>query len=160
MVRWNQAYSSRSTDTRHELIPLLLTENSYITNCSFDTDSHTYATITAADLPRPIKFQLFDHVQVSLKLHMSHAHRHKVHMTLVGFQQHQTRDVKLSTKTMTEQIITGESQDKEKLMTSTKDSQSSKASKAFKQTAHTDSVYAVLESFRQLSLIENTTYSG
>lgn len=81
-------------------------------------------------------------------------------MTLVGFEQHQTGDVKLSTKTMTEQIITGESQDKEKLMTHTKGSQSSKASKAFKQTAHTDSVYAVLESFRQLSLIENTTYSG
>ncbi|CAO3696837.1 unnamed protein product [Umbelopsis ramanniana] len=133
-------------------------DNAYMTNCSYDTDNQTYVAINAADLPRPIKFQLFDHVQVSLKLHMSHAHRHQVYMTLVGFEHRQAANVKLSTKTLTEEIISGEVQDKEVQATKEK-SKSAKASKAFRQTAQKESVYAILESFRQMNLIEESEES-
>lgn len=91
---------------------------------------------------------------------MSHAHRHKVHMTLVGLEQHQTGNAKLSTKTLTEQIISSENREKELLASVKQSSQSSKASKAFKQTAQADSVYAILESFRQMSIIEDSTDSA
>jgi hypothetical protein len=129
-----------------------------MTNCSYDTDNQTYVAINAADLPRPIKFQLFDHVQVSLKLHMSHAHRHQVYMTLVGFEHRQAANVKLSTKTLAEEIISGEIQDKE-VQTTKEKSKSAKASKAFRQTAQKESVYAILESFRQMNLIEESEES-
>jgi DIS3-like exonuclease 1 len=128
---------------------LICTENNYISNCTLDSNNQTKIVIQAAELPDPISFHLFDHVQVSLKLHTSHAHRHKVHMTLVGVEHREASNVKLSTKALTEQIISGESQDRASAQET-----ALKVNRKFKQTKQNDSVYAILESFRQLSLIE------
>ncbi|KAJ2960917.1 hypothetical protein NQZ79_g3792 [Umbelopsis isabellina] len=132
------------------LVPLsLINGKTEDANCTLDSNNQTRIIIQAAELPHPITFQLFDHVQVSLKLHTSHAHRHKVHMTLVGLDHRDSSNVKLSTKALTEQIISGESQDR-----TSAPEDISKVSKKFKQTKQIDSVYAILESFRQLNLIE------
>ncbi|CAM0139513.1 unnamed protein product [Umbelopsis sp. WA50703] len=129
--------------------PVAEDENNYISNCTLDSNNQTKIVIQAAELPDPISFHLFDHVQVSLKLHTSHAHRHKVHMTLVGVEHREASNVKLSTKALTEQIISGESQDRASAQET-----ALKVNRKFKQTKQNDSVYAILESFRQLSLIE------
>lgn len=118
-------------------------ESDLIPNCDIQVNMPTNITVTSTDLPHPIQFNLFDNVRVSLKLRKSHAHRHMVYMTLVDLEHFQVNNTTPMSKT--EMIHAIESEEKQPL---------SKPRNKKKKSA---SMYDVLEKFRKLSIIENSS---
>ncbi|KAK9768523.1 hypothetical protein K7432_000798 [Basidiobolus ranarum] len=125
-------------------------DSTYLPRCNVDSDS-TRISVDIVDSSKTIHFNIFDHVQVCLKLHESRAHRHTVYMTLVGLlSNHQDKPVrKLNDQELMSAIIDGE---KKGQITHepaiSKDSNEAQ----FQQT--TNSVYDLLESFHNLSTVE------
>ncbi|KAG2213959.1 hypothetical protein INT47_001229 [Mucor saturninus] len=113
-----------------------------IPDCQIEVNLPTHISVTSANLPRPIQFNLFDNVRVSLKLRKSHAHRHMVYMTLVDLEHVQFKNHRLTNTEMMHAIETEEQ----------KETVKKPSSKKKKQV----SMYQVLEKFRKLAIIENT----
>lgn len=115
----------------------------------------TNISVHAADLPHPIEFNLFDNVRVSLKLRKSHAHRHMVYMTLVDLEHVEVngkKDINPVRMTNTEMMhAIGIEEEAAKPVDPNKKLSSRKKKK------NNASMYEVLEKFRKLSIIENTS---
>jgi DIS3-like exonuclease 1 len=111
----------------------------------------TNISVTSANLPHPIQFNLFDNVRVSLKLRKSHAHRHMVYMTLVDLEHVEIKgkkDTPPVRMTNTEMIQAIEAEEEKNSTINIKQLSSKKKKK-------NPSVYEVLEKFRKLSIVEN-----
>lgn len=104
----------------------------------------TSISVTSANLPHPIQFNLFDNVRVSLKLRKSHAHRHMVYMTLVDLEHVEVNSKRPSRMTNSDMIHAIETAKPE----APPKKPSSKKKK--KQT----SMCEILEKFSKLSVIE------
>ncbi|KAI7902436.1 DIS3-like exonuclease 1-like protein [Cokeromyces recurvatus] len=120
-------------------------ENETIPNCRIEIDMPNSISVHSTDLPNPIQFNLFDHVQVSLKLRKSHAHRHMVYMTLVDFEHIELASTKLVRMTNTEMLHAIEEEEEEK----------KKPTEQSKKKKKSSSMYELLEKFRKLSIIES-----
>lgn len=109
----------------------------------------TNISVTSANLPHPIQFNLFDNVRVSLKLRKSHAHRHMVYMTLVDLKHTEVGSKKKPVRmTNTEMIQSIEAEESSKVEKVKKISS--------KKKKKNTSMYEVLERFRKLSIVEST----
>ncbi|KAI9024932.1 hypothetical protein CLU79DRAFT_745488 [Phycomyces nitens] len=155
------------------IVPLTLVsdrakEDEYIPNCHIEVSLPTHVSVTSADLPNPINFQLFDRVCVSLKLRKSHAHRHMVYMTLVGLEHTKKLGSNQLNTARTEQLS------KDAMMRSiSKQEEANSQANAYKDRSkeevemrkqmrkatknNSNSIYQLLEPFRKLSIIESTT---
>ncbi|KAI8975242.1 hypothetical protein BDF20DRAFT_877587 [Mycotypha africana] len=134
-------------------------EESYIPDCDIEVNMPTDIKVMSSNLPYPIQFNIFDNVRVSLKLRMSHAHRHMVYMTLVDIEHVQINNgdkkaataitnniTRLTNKDMLHAIA-----DKEvESTTAHKDSSANNKKKKKKSS----SMYDLLERFRKMSVIE------
>ncbi|KAI9485834.1 MAG: DIS3-like exonuclease 1-like protein [Benjaminiella poitrasii] len=125
-------------------------ENETIPNCRIEVDIPNSISVHSLDLPNPIQFNLFDNVQVSLKLRKSHAHRHMVYMTLVDLDHVELNNSRKNTPvrmTNTEMMHAIEAEE-EKTSKAKEKPTGKKKNKAL-------SMYEVLEKFRKMSIIEN-----
>lgn len=125
----------------------VLDDGETIPDCQIQVNLPTNISVTSANLPHPIQFNLFDNVRVSLKLRKSHAHRHMVYMTLVDLEHVQLQN--RLTRTEMIQAIEIEEAAKEN---------STKKLSSKKKKKHTGSMYQVLEKFRKLAIVENTAH--
>ncbi|KAI8061570.1 DIS3-like exonuclease 1-like protein [Gongronella butleri] len=139
-------------------------DDTYIPNCVLETELPTSVTVRGASLARPFRFALFDHVRVVLKLRESHAHRHLVYMSLLGFQETAVPSKRITNKEMMASIQTREQEHAENGTAAARDASSNGTalSKSDIQTRrmikkHHGNMYSVLEKFRQLSLVENSS---
>lgn len=134
-------------------------------NCDIQVDMPTAITVTAATLPKPIVFSLFDHVRVSLKLRKSHAHRHMVYMTLIDLQSSELPSKKMTSSEMMQSIIANNNDDSDMTTnqqhmpnTTTMSKQEIEARRELKKSIkHQGTMYELLEQFRKISITENTT---
>ncbi|OAD80484.1 hypothetical protein PHYBLDRAFT_138042 [Phycomyces blakesleeanus NRRL 1555(-)] len=155
------------------IVPLSLVSNKakeedYIPNSHIEVSLPTNVSVTSADLPHPINFQLFDHVRVSLKLRKSHAHRHMVYMTLVGLE-HTTKlgssqvdavtTAQLSRDTMMRSIAEQEEAKAQANAYKDRSKEELETRKQMRKAAKNNgsSIYQLLEPFRKMSIIESTT---
>ncbi|ORX46300.1 RNB-domain-containing protein [Hesseltinella vesiculosa] len=128
-----------------------------IPGCTLETQVPNNLTVHGATLPRSIQFKLFDQVRVILKIRMSHAHRHTVHMSLLGFQETPLPLKRLTNKGMVSAIL-------ENLDPATAAISPPKSSPLSQDEIKTrrlikkqhNNMYSVIESFRQLTITENT----
>jgi DIS3-like exonuclease 1 len=128
-----------------KLISFLYKDEETIPNCNIEVNAPTDISVKSADLPHTIRFNLFDHVRVSLKLRKSHAHRHLVYMTLVDLDHTELPPKKLMTNSeMMASIKTVEEDEEVKTMV-----------KRNKKKKKSNNMYDVLEKYRKLSLIES-----
>lgn len=139
-------------------------DEEYLPNCDIQVDMPTAITVTAATLPKPIVFSLFDHVRVSLKLRKSHAHRHMVYMTLIDLQSSELPAQKMTSNEMMQSIITNSNESSvstsQQTMpnTTTMSKQEIEARRELKKsTKHQGTMYELLEQFRKISITENTS---
>lgn len=136
-------------------------DEEYLPNCDIQVDMPTAITVTAATLPKPIVFSLFDHVRVSLKLRKSHAHRHMVYMTLIDLQSSELPSKKMTSNEMMQSIITNNSVSTGQQPmpnTTTMSKQEIEARRELKKsTKHQGTMYELLEQFRKISITENTS---
>ncbi|KAL1922444.1 uncharacterized protein VTP21DRAFT_9983 [Calcarisporiella thermophila] len=105
---------------------------------------------------RVVQLRLFDHVRLSLKLHLSHAHRHTVYMVLLGIEerkitrQHQQeiKEIKgkLTEREMRETIIGGEKGDI--------NLDHARSVEKLEESREKDNMYEILERFGQMSIVE------
>ncbi|GAA5797114.1 hypothetical protein HPULCUR_002493 [Helicostylum pulchrum] len=118
-----------------------------IPNCDIEVNMPTNISVTSANLPHPIQFNLFDNVRVSLKLRKSHAHRHMVYMTLVDLEHVEVNSQQKPRMTNSEMIHAIETSAKSEAPLPPKKPSSKKKKK---QT----SMCEILEKFSKLSVIE------
>ncbi|KAL7333681.1 hypothetical protein PS15p_202549 [Mucor circinelloides] len=128
-----------------------------IPNCFIEVNMPTNISVRSADLPQPLQFNLFDNVRVSLNIRKSHAHRHMVYMTLVDLEHVELTDKKdasaaVARMTNTEMMHAIEVEEETYRETDTNKKVSSR-----KKKKNNASMYQVLEKFRKLSIIENTS---
>jgi DIS3-like exonuclease 1 len=128
-----------------------------IPNCNIEVYMPTNISVHSADLPHPIQFNLFDNVQVALKLRKSHAHRHMVYMTLVDLDQVDIKTNGGKSKqpvrlTNTEMMHAIEAEEEASRPVDLNKKLSSRNKKK-NQT----SMYEILEKFRKMSVIESST---
>ncbi|KAG0164652.1 DIS3 mitotic control [Apophysomyces sp. BC1015] len=141
----------------HPAVPLSLVsgqpnqETETIPNVSINVTLPTQISVSSADLPRAINFNLFDRVRVSLKLRKSHAHRHMVYMTLVGLEQSQVQQDRLSANDMMKSIAVAQ----ESIPNMSKEEKETRKHLKKATKNHGGNMYDVLEQFRKLSFIEN-----
>ncbi|KAI9323091.1 DIS3-like exonuclease 1-like protein [Dichotomocladium elegans] len=133
-------------------------DEEFIPNCSIEVNMPTSISVTAATLPHPIQFNLFDHVRVSLKLRKSHAHRHMVYMTLIDLK---PSELLLPPK---RNLLTSIQKEEQEIIQSQKESavgmskEEIETRRALKKSSHKQgSIYDVLEQFRKLTLVEITS---
>ncbi|ORX87083.1 RNB-domain-containing protein [Basidiobolus meristosporus CBS 931.73] len=145
----------------HNIVPQSLIsgrpsdDSTYLPRCSVDSDA-TRITVTILDSSKTIEFNVFDHVQVSLKLHESRAHRHTVYMTLIGLlSNHQeAKPIQaLNDKELMSAIKEGEKKSQANVEPA-KDPDS----RPFQQSSR--SMYELLERFHDLSIVELRDSAG
>lgn len=116
----------------------------------------TDISVHSPDLPHPIRFNLFDNVQVALKLRTSHAHRHMVYMTLVDLDPVSIKSNGQSEQparlTNTEMMHAIEAEEE-----ASRPVDSNKKLSSRKKKKNQSSMYDVLEKFRKMSVIESST---
>ncbi|GAN11405.1 hypothetical protein MAM1_0583c10967 [Mucor ambiguus] len=128
-----------------------------IPNCSIEVNMPTSISAHSADLPHPIEFNLFDSVRVSLKLRKSHAHRHMVYMTLVDLEHVEANgknDINRTVPRMTNAEMMHAIEVEEE---ASRESEPNKKVTSRKKKKNNASMYQVLERFRKLAIIENTS---
>lgn len=117
----------------------------------------TNISVHSADLPHPIKFNLFDNVRVSLKLRKSHAHRHMVYMTLVDLEHVEVNGKKEANTTVARMTNTEMMHAIEVEEEASREADPNKKVSSRKKKKNNASMYQVLEKFRKLAIIENTS---
>lgn len=117
----------------------------------------TNISVHSADLPQPIQFNLFDNVRVSLNIRKSHAHRHMVYMTLVDLEHVELTDKKNASAAVARMTNTEMMHAIEVEEEASREVDSNKKVSSRKKKKNNASMYQVLEKFRKLSIIENTS---
>ncbi|OAD03553.1 hypothetical protein MUCCIDRAFT_163112 [Mucor lusitanicus CBS 277.49] len=128
-----------------------------VPNCSIEVNMPTNISVHSADLPHPIKFNLFDNVRVSLKLRKSHAHRHMVYMTLVDLEHVEVNGKKEANTTVARMTNTEMMHAIEVEEEASREADPNKKVSSRKKKKNNASMYQVLEKFRKLAIIENTS---
>ncbi|RUP50964.1 hypothetical protein BC936DRAFT_136881 [Jimgerdemannia flammicorona] len=133
---------------------IFVLDSTYISNCTLSISPPTTISVQIHGSPLPIIFGLFDKVRISLKLHMSHAHRHSVYMTLIGLHQSEPAIKKtIGERQLLPEITEGERHRLQRL-TIENVAESGLDTFVFRQTEVDNSAYGLLEKFRRMAIIE------
>jgi DIS3-like exonuclease 1 len=125
-----------------------------IPNCSIEVNMPTSISVHSADLPYPIQFNLFDNVQVALKLRKSHAHRHMVYMTLVDLDHVDIKNKAEQPTRLTNADMMHAIEAEEE---ASRPVDPNKKLSSRNKKKNQSSMYEVLEKFRKMSIIKSST---